>query len=100
MNKSEKYIIVFLIILGTLDFFYGTGLFGIIIYGILLIYLSGFTSGLNIFTGLGLVSRHKRDNLPQSKGKPPFAFTIDGNGKGAMDGKEKRYNEIRAKKNW
>ena len=90
-------LIVFLIIIGTLDLIYGNGILGLFLYGVTLVALSGFSYGLNIFKGLGLVSRHKRENLPRSKGKPPFTFTINSDTEGAMYGKEKRFKEIQAK---
>ena len=93
-------LILILIIIGTLDLIYGNGLLGLLMYGVVLVALSGFSYGLNIFTGLGLVSRHKRENLPRSKGKPPFTFTINGDTKRAMHGKEKRDKENRVKRIW
>ena len=93
-------LIVVLIVIGTFDLIYGNGVLGLLLYGTALVALSGFSYGLNIFTGLGLVSRHKRENLPKSKGKPPFTFTINGDTTGAMHGKEKKNKDIRVKKNW
>lgn len=87
------------IIIGTFDLIYGNGILGLLLYGVALVSLSGFSYGLNIFTGLGLVSRHKRESFSQSKGKPPFTLTINGDTKKTMHAKEKRYNETRVKRN-
>jgi hypothetical protein len=79
-------IIVLTILIGTLDLFFGNGILGLLLYGIVLVsIIGGYSHGSNIWTGLGLVRRQK--NLPRSRGKPPpFTFTINSDQKGIMHG--------------
>jgi len=96
MILSIGIIIVVAIFIGTLDIFFGNGILGLLLYGIVLAIITrGFSSELNIFTGSGLVRRRKRDNLPRSKGKPPLSFTFNGDLKGIMHGMETGNEEIR-----
>ncbi len=95
-NVTIRVIIAGIILIGTLDLIYGNGLLGLILYGVVIMsIIGGFTYGLNISTGLGIVSRHKRDNFPQSRGKPSFTFTIDKNPKEIRDGMETGIDENR-----
>jgi hypothetical protein len=92
-------LIVTLIIAGTFDLFYGNGVLGLLLYGVALVALSGFSYGLNIFTGLGLVSRHKRDKYLRTGNKPRFTFTIDSETTSVTRSNEIRNAEIQKKSN-
>lgn len=89
-------LIVATLIIGTLEIHFGNGGLGLLLYGIVLVsIIGGYSYGSNICTGLGLVSRNKRDNLPPSRGKPPLAFTINRDPKGIIHGMETGNEEIR-----
>ncbi|MHA2247521.1 MAG: hypothetical protein ACXADY_21410 [Candidatus Hodarchaeales archaeon] len=92
-------IMVVIILIGTLDILFGNGVLGLLLYGIVLASIyGGIIHGSNIDTGLGLVSRHKRHNLPQSRGKPPLAFTINKDPKEIRHGNRKRRDSYQSKR--
>lgn len=92
-------IMVVIILIGTLDILYGNGVLGLLLFGIALASIyGGIIHGSNIDTGLGLVRRHKRQNLPQSRGKPPLTFTIDKDPKGIRHGNRKQRDSYQSKR--
>ncbi|MFW9853792.1 MAG: hypothetical protein ACFFFG_01935 [Candidatus Thorarchaeota archaeon] len=86
---SSGIIFLALILVGTLDIFFGSGVLGLLLYGFALAgSIGGYSYRSIIFTGSGIASGHKIENIPENRGKLPLTLTLNVDTKKIMYGYE------------